>query len=73
MVTELCNAKLYLADDEGDNHCTITCELASGHKGYHLESFSRQDPAGRNDVTITWTLDEGTVGKVEIELEGVAA
>lgn len=56
--TELCNAKLYLADDEGDNYCTLTCQLALGHKGYHLESFRRTSPPGYNEVVITWTLDE---------------
>ena len=50
-----CNARLFLADDYGDNPCTLRCQLAPGHKGSHKEAFKR-DTAGK--VQITWDKDE---------------
>jgi hypothetical protein len=49
-----CNARLYLADDYGDNSCTIRCRLEPGHEGPHRESFQR----GGEPVNITWVVDE---------------
>lgn len=43
-----CNALLYLADNFGDNHTTIRCQLMNGHEGSHEERC-------RNDtVLIQW-------------------
>ena len=49
-----CNARLYLADDWGNNSCTIRCHLPSGHTGRHQEEFERDGM-----VTIQWEKDEG--------------
>lgn len=51
-----CNARLYLADDCGDNHATIRCHLFPGHGGPHSESFERLH--NHNKVAIMWTVDE---------------
>jgi hypothetical protein len=48
-----CNARLFIADNYGDNSATIRCQLAPGHDGPNREQFERQGP-----VTITWTVDE---------------
>ena len=39
--TDRCNAELHIADDFGDNHATIRCELEPGHEGLHEENFIR--------------------------------
>lgn len=49
-----CNAHLYIADNFGDNHTTIRCQLQKGHPGQHQESFDRQ---GKR-VLVQWELDE---------------
>lgn len=51
-VADECNAHLYLADDHGDNTCTIRCQLPLGHEGLHRE-VCRGDT-----VTITWKIDQ---------------
>ena len=51
-----CNARLYIGDDYGDNHATMRCQLPEGHDGPHQEQFKRE--GGKQQVTITWTLDE---------------
>jgi len=48
-----CNARLYIADDYGDNECTIQCELDAGHSGEHCETFERE-----STVKITWNHNE---------------
>ena len=50
-----CNAKLYLGDDYGDNHCTIRCGLPVGHDGDHEEAFNRGEDAR---VFLQWQRDE---------------
>ena len=45
-----CNAHLYIADDYGDNHGTMRCQLKKGHLGLHQEIFDRG--------TVTWEKDE---------------
>ena len=50
-----CNARLYLADDWGDNGCTMRCSLPTGHDGEHQESFERSNG---NKVLIHWAMDE---------------
>lgn len=47
-----CNARLYVADNYGDNHATMRCQREPGHKGLHEERFK-----GR-DVVVTWAEDE---------------
>lgn len=49
-----CNARLLLADDYGDNVCTMHCQLPEGHDGPHREEFER----GGKPVVITWYVDE---------------
>lgn len=49
-----CNARLFIADDFGDNTATIRCKLPMGHGGGHEERFMRDD----NEVFITWPHDE---------------
>lgn len=49
-----CNAHLYLADDYGDNECTIVCQLKQNHDGDHEEKFLRKNKV----VKITWVIDE---------------
>ena len=47
-----CNAHLYIADDYGDNHATIRCQLPKGHTAHHCESFSTRA------VVVQWEKDE---------------
>jgi hypothetical protein len=49
-----CNARLFIADNYGDNSATIRCKLAPDHEGLHQKQFDR---AG-GPVTITWAADE---------------
>lgn len=46
-----CNARLFIADNWGDNHATMLCSLAAKHPGLpHCEDFGR----GR----VEWAEDE---------------
>lgn len=47
-----CNATLHIADDYGDNHTTMRCQLPPSHEGVHKEVFQRH-----GDVTVTWHAD----------------
>jgi len=47
-----CNAHCYIADDYGDNHATIRCQLVPNHKGRHKE-ISRE-----GKLIIEWEEDE---------------
>jgi hypothetical protein len=49
-----CNAHLYIADNYGDNHATMRCQLSEDHEGLHKETFQCQG----TDVTVTWEIDE---------------
>lgn len=49
-----CNARLYIADDYGDNRATIRCQLDPEHEGQHKEEFKR----GGKPVLIYWEVDE---------------
>lgn len=49
-----CNAELHIADDYGDNHATMKCQLDAGHDGPHEETFQRDG----TPVTVTWFVDE---------------
>ena len=51
-----CEARLFIADDYGDNEATMKCQLKEGHEGPHLEAYTTS--GGKNAVTVTWTLDE---------------
>ena len=57
-----CNADLYLADDFGDNHVTIRCQLPKGHDGCHEERCRE------GTVTIQWDEDER---KQDLQLNGL--
>lgn len=50
-----CNARLYIADDYGDNHVTMRCSLSPNHDGPHCEEFAR---GGGHLVKVTWEKDE---------------
>lgn len=50
-----CNARLFVADNYGDNHATIRCQLAADHEGLHQERFVRHRGG---EVVITWESDE---------------
>lgn len=49
-----CNATLHIADDYGDNHATIQCQLEPEHKGPHKEKFRCIEGS---PVVITWKSD----------------
>lgn len=49
-----CNAELHIADDFGDNHATMKCQLEEGHNGKHREEFER----GGKPVVVEWEVDE---------------
>src|SRR5437870_2610142 len=48
-----CNARLFIADNYGDNSATIRCQRPIDHEGPHQETFARKGP-----VTVTWAVDE---------------
>lgn len=59
-----CNARLYLADNFGDNHATIRCQREPGHAGRHREEFDRENPEGyimKSHIRIEWDIDERKV------------
>jgi len=47
-----CNAHCYIADDYGDTHATIRCQLPKNHEGKHRE-VSRD-----RKLIIEWEDDE---------------
>jgi hypothetical protein len=49
-----CNAELHIADDYGDNHATMHCQLPEGHDGLHREEFQHNGAP----VTVEWMADE---------------
>ena len=49
-----CNARVFIADNHGDNHVTMRCQLSLGHKGRHRETFGRVG----NLVHVAWKKDE---------------
>ncbi len=53
-MTDVCQAVLYIADDQADNEATIRCQLEVGHEGPHIERFARNG----KPVKIEWELDE---------------
>jgi len=53
----ICAAELHLADDFGDNHCTIRCRLDPGHELPHQCEFTRSGAP----VVITFFCDEQDV------------
>lgn len=57
-IESACNARLFIADNYGDNSSTMRCQLPPGHDGPHKEQFERDDDDGNNVVVITWTRDE---------------
>jgi len=52
-----CNARLSIADDHGDNHATIRCQLPPGHIGPHQEHYNAGYGDDVNNVTIMWDKD----------------
>jgi len=62
-----CNARLYLADDFGDNPMTFRCNLPPGHEGTHEESFPHDGQP--KPVKAIWHLDERTLPENEHRLD----
>lgn len=52
--SDLCSAELHIADDFGDNHATMRCQLRPGHEGLHREEYERNGGI----VSITWACDD---------------
>lgn len=50
----ICKAELHIADEYGDNHSRIICELQKGHQGKHRETYSE----GKKNVVIEWDGDD---------------
>lgn len=51
---DVCNARIFLADDFGDGTATFRCGLKPGHTGNHEERFERRGSV----VLLTWAVDE---------------
>lgn len=49
-----CNARLFIADNYGDNHATMRCQRHPEHLGNHVEEFDR----GGHPARIEWEQDE---------------
>lgn len=49
-----CNGRLIIADNHGDNHATMRCQLEPGHEGLHQEAYK----SGGGRVVVTWEKDE---------------
>jgi hypothetical protein len=49
-----CNARLYIADNFGDSHATMRCQLPSGHEGPHKEEYKHYG----KPVIVTWEGDD---------------
>ena len=53
-----CDAELHMADDFGDNHATIKCQLEAEHDGQHQKQYQRKDLSELGVITILWSGDE---------------
>jgi len=55
-----CNAHLHIADDHGDNHATMRCQLEPGHDGPHREAYRAYVGEGNagGEVVVTWEKSE---------------
>lgn len=53
-VTGQCNARLFIADNFGDNHATMRCQLEPTHDGLHREQYDAQRGG---PVVVTWEKD----------------
>lgn len=51
-----CNARLTIADNHGDNHATMRCQLEPGHPGLHREVYQSAEGGGR--VVVVWEKDQ---------------
>ena len=53
----ICNARLHIPDEHGDNHAEMQCRMLAGHEGVHFESYMR---GGNNYsyVSVSWTMDD---------------
>lgn len=49
-----CKAELHIADDQGDNHATMTCGLEVDHFGPHQECY----PKAGHHVLVIWYCDD---------------
>ena len=53
-----CNARLYIADNYGDNHATMRCQLELGHPETHRENYTVSGVDGVSQVIVNWEKDE---------------
>lgn len=54
-----CPSQLHLADDYGDNHCTLRCQLENEHDGKHQEKFRfNEGETGARCCVIEWVGDD---------------
>ena len=68
-----CNARLYLADNHGDNHATVRCILPAGHDGPHQKNFTRdlvKADDQKQHIIITWEHDESLMCEKHGRVEG---
>ena len=49
-----CGAELHIADDQSDNHATMTCGLEVDHFGPHEERY----PRSKTTVLVIWEGDD---------------
>ena len=56
-----CGARLFVADDYGDNSATLRCGLEPGHEGLHMEKYDAGDEDSPNKVSITWAKDQSRI------------
>ena len=54
MGTNDCKATLEIADDYGDNHATMHCQLTSTHEGNHKEGYKIFINGKDKKVTVEW-------------------
>jgi len=57
-----CNCRFEIADDYGDNHATMLCQLTPGHEREHEERWFYQAAGQRFEAILRWpasnTYDE---------------
>ena len=56
-----CNARLFIADNHGDNHATMRCQLKPDHTGPHQEVYNAGSEAFKNTVLVSWECDQTIV------------
>ena len=57
---KVCNRRMSIADDMGDNEASIRCQLPRGHKGPHQEQYN-----SCSHGVVTITFEKGHVPPVD--------